>query len=131
MKAIPFAGRICDIIPPEAKGSSNYVSGAVVVEEENETKPQKFMIEFGGDAGLDVLAELMNLGIGARVEVMANIRGREYDKRDGSGKGYFTSLAGWKFKSLDAPQQAPPAQQQSYKPAPAPIEDAPDDGLPF
>ena len=35
--------------------------------------------------------------VGDAIRVLFNIRGRGYDKKDGSGKGWFTSLEAWKI----------------------------------
>jgi len=71
--------------------------------------PQLLQIEFVQDKCelLDKFSEGQDVTIGI------NLRGREYDKKDGSGKGYFNSIQGWNIKG--ASEQPSP----SNEPAPS------------
>jgi hypothetical protein len=47
---------------------------------------------------------LDNFQVGDTVTVDINIRGKQYDKKDGSGHDYFTTIEAWKItKDVSAP----------------------------
>jgi len=48
----------------------------------------------------------MTLNQGDNITVQCAVGGREYDKNDGSGKGVFTSVKGWKIE-LNEPTDKP------------------------
>lgn len=66
------------------------------------------------------------------VKVQVNLRGREYDRRDGSGKGYFNSLDAWRIETLQkAAADMAEAQTANDVPPPPPEPESGDDELPF
>jgi len=123
-------GKVYSIIPVTAKGNPDnpFLSGAIVLE-----VPGKYAdfltIEFGGDSGINTLNSINE---GDEVEVKFSLRGRKYNKKDGSGEGFFNSLSGFAAKVVgSAATTTPPAPQQEYRQAPAPNPQAFDDDLPF
>lgn len=79
---------------------------------------------------------LDNIGFRDKVKVQVNLRGREYERKDGSGKAYFNSLDAWKIEVLEKAQQEPDIPEQPVQPVqPVPEQpeqkDAVNDDLPF
>lgn len=68
-------------------------------------KKREIVIKTNDDYPQDLLFELVqancelldNLVIGQTVNAAFNLRGKEYQKKDGSGLGYFNSLQIWKI----------------------------------
>lgn len=68
-------------------------------------KKREIVIKTNEDYPQDLLFELVqancelldNLVIGQTVNAAFNLRGKEYQKKDGSGLGYFNSLQIWKI----------------------------------
>lgn len=68
-------------------------------------KKREIVIKTNEDYSQDLLFELVqancelldNLVIGQTVNAAFNLRGKEYQKKDGSGLGYFNSLQIWKI----------------------------------
>ena len=83
-----------------------------------EQYPQDILIEFYQDK--IGLLDLFN--VGDEVKVHINIRGKEWINPEGEAK-YFNSINGWRIEKLSA--ESEPA------PAPEPVEEKEDDGLPF
>lgn len=54
--------------------------------------------------------------VGQEVEVSWNLKGRTWDKGDGSPMRYFNTLQCWKINATSQ-QQAPPAYQQAPQPS--------------
>jgi hypothetical protein len=51
---------------------------------------------------------LDNFQVGDTVTVDINIRGKQYDKKDGTGHDYFTTIEAWKItKEGSAPSETP------------------------
>ena len=50
--------------------------------------------------GADKCASIDNLKVGDKVEADYEIRGREYDKKDGSGRAFFQNLEAWKVSKI-------------------------------
>lgn len=44
---------------------------------------------------------------GDKVTVVWRLRGREYERKDGSGAAIFNTLSGWKVKAQESTQAAP------------------------
>lgn len=129
-----FTGRIKTIGPTQSFGANNFLKREIVVCDENARFPQDIAFSFVKDrcSVLDAFHE------GDLVKISFDIRGREYNGR------HFVDLSGWRIERADSspgggaaaqPQSAgyaPPASQPAYaQPAPAPIEDAAPDNLPF
>ena len=68
---------------------------------------------------MDNCDKLDNIGFRDKVKVQVNLRGREYEKRDGSGKGYFNSLDAWKIEVLEKEEhETPPEPEPTPQPEP-------------
>ena len=48
----------------------------------------------------DAVEKLNTVKVGDEIEVMFALRGREYDKKDGTGKGYFNSVKATSIQTL-------------------------------
>lgn len=60
----------------------------------------------------DRCSQLDNFAVGQQVTVSIDLRGRVYDKKDGSGKGYITSLSAFLIQPVQTqPVQTPTASQ--------------------
>lgn len=70
--------------------------------------------------------KLDGFNVGDNVVVSAELSGREYDKKDGSGKGYMVSVTAWDIQKTGSASTttatAAPAHQSS---APEPKDDLP------
>jgi len=76
---------------------------------------------------MDNCDRLNGLHFGDKVKVQVNVRGREWEKKDGSGKAYFNTLEAWKIEVVEQnqPVPIPAAQQPQQKP------EIVDNNLPF
>ena len=79
--------------------------------------------------------KLTGLLFGDKVKCQVNVRGREWEKKDGSGKAYFNTLEAWKIEVVEkvATQQEMPEmpQQATAEKQPQPQTEAADGDLPF
>jgi hypothetical protein len=91
---------------------------AEVVVKTNDQYPQEIIIQFAQDK----TEKLNGFKVGDNVEVGINLRGRGYQKKDGT-TGYFNTIEGWKISKADG---SAPASTGSY----TTTQDEPDD-LPF
>ncbi len=87
-----------------------------------EDYPQQLSIQLSNERAEKAHSELKK---GDEVTLSINIKGREYDKKDGSGKGRFTSIEAWKWELLN--QSTP----ENSTPEPPSEEQLNDDDLPF
>jgi len=69
------------------------------------------------------------------LDIKGKMRGVEYEKKDGTGKGYFTDLEVMtiKFGDLDKDGKRPTEKRKvgQVEDFPPPVDDEEDDGLPF
>ena len=115
--------------------SSTFRKRELVVQTD-EQYPQPILIEFTQDRS-DLLNRVQE---GQKVTVSINIRGREWQGREGETR-YYVSIQGWRIQNADAPVAPPAPQGQTYGGG-APVAQAPavpntnafdgdDDDLPF
>ena len=81
---------------------------------------------------MDNCDRLNGLHFQDEVKVQCNIRGRKYQRKDGSGEGYFNSMDAWKIEVIEKAHVAmpePPPPETQTQPLP-PKESAAED-LPF
>lgn len=76
--------------------------------------------------------KLIGLLFGDKVKCQVNVRGREWEKKDGSGKAYFNTLEAWKIEVVEkaATQEAktyytPPTYQEATPPTTTEEQDLP------
>ena len=69
---------------------------SIVIQDQNDQYPNFFEIEFHKER-TDLLSPI---GIGAKVEVSINIRGREWTKPGTEDTKVFTTLVGWRIKEV-------------------------------
>ena len=106
------------VIGAQQQVSATFVKRELVVTT-NEQYPQHIMIEFAQDK-VDLIDPYQ---VGQEVKVHINLRGRLWTSPQGEDK-YFNSIHGWRIEKVgEAPVQA----QQ----APAPIQEHPENDLPF
>lgn len=125
-----ITGIIADI--QEVEQVTDNFSKRVLVVQTQEQYPQELAVEFiNNNVNL-----LNNLGVGETVEVDVNIRGRKWTNPKDGKDVYFTTLNGWRIKSLtesaapSVPTTAPAPTQPPV--ASAQAQAAPeDDDLPF
>ena len=127
-------GTITEILPVEQAGQ---YQKRIVAIETHEDYPQTLGVEFFGDKGLAMAA---NLRTGEDVEVSINIKGRRWQKTPADKVVYFVSLSAWKVEKLNGepkPTTTPSHSvqhaytQPAYTPPPAPPSPPANDDLPF
>jgi len=104
-------------IYPEKQPSATFTTRDFVVTEDGQY-PQ--YVTFQATQG--TCAVLDRLSVGETVTVHYNVRGKQYEKKDGSGHAYFNSLVAWKIetnKTNNYPQQS--AEPQTTNDAPSNI----------
>lgn len=74
-------------------------------------------------AGTEKVTLGMDIQPGDKITVSFNIKGKSYDKSDGSGKGFFQSLNAWRIVKIKEEQVGLPAGLATMN--------ASDDDLPF
>lgn len=108
-------------------GSNGFRKRELVLTTE-EQYPQHLLIEFIQDK-----TELLNnFGVGQKVKISINLRGREWTNPQGDIK-YFNSIQGWRIESLqqdDSPGIPPTPPMEAFEPADDLNEEEYDD-LPF
>lgn len=114
MASTKITGQLYRIDP--TKEENGYKTRNFVLFVQNDRNPQYsdyLSMELRGDkcALLDMYQN------GQMVEVSLDIRGRKYEKKDGSGEGYFTSLSCYAISLYGAMPQQNPAQYASAPPA--------------
>lgn len=73
---------------------------------------------------------LNGLLFGDKIKAQVNLRGREWEKKDGSGKAYFNTLEAWKIEVVEKAQQEQAAMPEMAQQA-AQTQTEPDGNLPF
>lgn len=92
MEAIKIKGEVLNIHPVEEKG--DFKKQELIIKTEGDY-PQVFLIEF-----LKEKIELLDfVSIGEDINVMCNLRGRQWTAPDGTTR-YFLSLNGWKVDKI-------------------------------
>lgn len=90
--------------------TSQYGSKQIIIVATDLTERRPNYVQF--TLQTDRVIERANaLGVGASVIATYDIVGRKYEKKDGSGTGYFTFLECWQIID-DAPQQVVSADQK-------------------
>ena len=114
---VKLIGTVKNVLPAETKGTFEFRNLWLTIDQETQY-PQVVEVQFTKDK----IAVLDAYNAGDKVEVEANIRGREYN-----GKVY-VSLTGWKINKTGSAQPAGVANQR-----PVQNSDVADDsdGLPF
>ncbi len=80
---------------------------------------------------MDNCDKLNGLLFGDKVKCQVNVRGREWEKKDGSGKAYFNTLEAWKIEVVEKVQQeaktyyTPPTYQEATQPTTMEEQDLP------
>lgn len=74
-------------------------------------------------AGTEKVTLGMDIQPGDKISVYFNIKGKSYDKKDGSGKGFFQSLNAWRIVKIKEEQVGLPAGLETMAQG--------DDDLPF
>ena len=116
-----ITGQIYDIYPVQ-QVSDSFRKREVIIVTMGEY-PQHVKIEFTQDR-CDALNEYQR---GQPVTINYDLRGRLYQKKDGTGEGCFTSVQGWRIQPAGQPQQLPPGYAA---PMPAPAPQGPPPGFP-
>ena len=104
MSEVRITGRLIVKNDQKSVGTNGFIIREFVIETMDQY-PQKIPMQLIKDN----VSLLDQYQIGQEITALVNINGREYDKQDGSGKGYFLSLTAWK---LEGPQVAPAQPQQ-------------------
>jgi len=117
--------------------SEKFQKRGFVLRVEDGQYPQELPFQFTGDRcnRLDAFTE------GMEVEIGVNLRGRRWEKKDGSGPSWFATLEAWKIASAgNAPTAQPepvpnhynaPSAKKTPPPPSVPMFVESDDDLPF
>ena len=109
----------------EASGSIVHI-GATQQIKETFTK-RAFVIEIGDgnypqqcqfEVTKDNCKRLDDFKVGDAIRVLFNLRGRGYDKKDGSGRAWFTSLEAWRIESQGQSQVGDTDKTQAFDDVP-------------
>lgn len=107
MSEFQIKGRIIAKNDTKSVGANNFQIREFVVED-NGQYPQKIPMQLVKDN----VSMLDAYKVGDEVTCHCNVNGREYDKKDNSGKGYFLSLTVWRMEAGGG-QQTPPSAPQA------------------
>ncbi len=97
-------------VGPVQQVTDSFSKRDLVIEIEDGQHPQQVQFQAANDRA----ALLDSLAIGQTVTVHFNLRGTSYEKKDGSGKAWFTNLALWKIDHAAQAAAAPAAATTKY-----------------
>lgn len=100
----------------------------ILVQDEKNPKYDDFLqLQMTGDK-CDLLD---GLAFGGKVKAQVNVRGRMWEKKDGSGKAYFNTLEAWKIEVVEKAHQEPESISTPEFQRPQEQAQADDQSLPF
>lgn len=117
-----ITGKIKVLNDTQTIGSNGFQKREVVISTE-EQYPQHILIEFVQDK----CELLVNYGVGQKVKVSLNLRGREWVSPEGVAK-YFNAIQGWRIELLNTPGST---SHNMPEKEPLSFLDEPDNDLPF
>jgi translation initiation factor IF-3 len=96
----------------EIIGNIHYIAETVMVTDKFQKREFVLHIQDGRNSKYDDYIQLQmtmdncdklnSVATGDKVKVQVNVRGREWEKKDGSGKAYFNTLEAWKIEVVEA-----------------------------